>query len=305
MSRTVTTYPITSALKRAEDILGEGSKWNPLSEMQRNFLEIFFTPQVRDEAVRLEEADKLIESVASWDAAEINSFLKTRNFQIALDPFREHEFGAASVLDLLVEWLDEGESFPLPPKDPDMEGERYPGVKMTKSISFSRDVTQKRLGAPILTLHTKTGDRVHLMVPHGNLPEGDFELVQYAMDQSSGARPCTDFENAYFPKVDLDHEADISWLKKLQIEPTALEHEQEISQALQQTKLKMNEKGARVRSAVAIGVMRTTSVGPRPKPPLIINEPFLCWVERPGYSRPIFVGYITEEDWKDPQGLGS
>lgn len=32
-----------------------------------------------------------------------------------------------------------------------------------------------------------------------------------------------------------------------------------------------------------------------------INRPFLLWIERPGYHYPLFVGHITEEQWRDPQ----
>ena len=72
-----------------------------------------------------------------------------------------------------------------------------------------------------------------------------------------------------------------------------------ISQALQQTKFKMNQFGARVKSAVAIAVSRAMSreVG------LDIDQPFYLWIERDGVTVPVMYAYLDQEDWKDPGNL--
>jgi len=74
-----------------------------------------------------------------------------------------------------------------------------------------------------------------------------------------------------------------------------------ITQALQQTKLRMNEEGARAQSAVAIGVLR----GCLPTYDYVIDWPFLFWITRPGISKPLFVAYVTEDDWKNPGDIRS
>lgn len=45
------------------------------------------------------------------------------------------------------------------------------------------------------------------------------------------------------------------------------------------------------------------SMASLPKPDLVIDRPFLCWIERPGIPVPLFLGHITEEDWKSPGSL--
>ncbi|MDO8598851.1 MAG: hypothetical protein Q7S02_01975, partial [bacterium] len=61
--------------------------------------------------------------------------------------------------------------------------------------------------------------------------------------------------------------------------------------------------GARAESAVAIAVTRGGSFE-KPKPDLVIDQPFLCWIRRPGCRLPLFVGYFDTDSWKDPGSLG-
>lgn len=76
----------------------------------------------------------------------------------------------------------------------------------------------------------------------------------------------------------------------------------DIIQAIQQIKIKMNEKGARFQSTTAMGVMLMCAN--IPKPDLIIREPFLVWVTRYDIEKPIMAAFITEENWKNPGNLG-
>ena len=75
----------------------------------------------------------------------------------------------------------------------------------------------------------------------------------------------------------------------------------DIIQAIQQIKIKMNEKGARFQSATAMAV--TLKCVMVPKQDLIIREPFLVWVGRYELEKPIMAAFITEESWKNPGSL--
>ncbi len=46
-------------------------------------------------------------------------------------------------------------------------------------------------------------------------------------------------------------------------------------------------------------------LGRRPKetPDMIIDAPFLVWFMRPLLNKPLFVGYIATEDWKNPGSI--
>lgn len=285
MSTTTVTYPIVAALVKAEDILGLDRLWEGVNSTQQRFLEEFFAA-CRGEIVRIPE----IESIASWNVDEINAFLRERNFTIQLDPFDEQTFGVASVLDLLVEWLQKGDITTVTTDD----GRPFPGVLINKSgVRFFDAHGHPN---PIARLETKSGDEVY-MTMLDQPPEG-FDLVATA-ERLSGARPSYDWGGLVFPMVDLDQKVDISWLLDMRTMGDDFQPAW-ITQALQQTILKMNEVGARAKSAVAIAVTRGMSM---PKPDHIINKPFLVWFERDGLNKPLFVGHITEEDWKNPGSL--
>lgn len=286
MSRTSATYPIVGAIKIAEQILGPDRQWSVLNDQQKKFLADYFSI-CRTEIAKIPE----IESLASKSAEEINAFLCKRGFDIRLDPFDANEFGTASVLNVLVEWLQEGKKTALRAKS----GREFPAVKLASDfLVFSSNVHRH----PVACLATKSStDRVFITV--AEKPLDGFDLPEAAMRISQSLDyPSARYESLTFPMVDLDQKVDISWLKGMATQDAA-GLPWEIAMAFQQTKFKMNEKGARAKSAVAI-MMRTLSIPQR----MVIDEPFLVWIERQGLSRPLFVGYITEDDWKDPGSLG-
>ena len=64
----------------------------------------------------------------------------------------------------------------------------------------------------------------------------------------------------------------------------------------------MNEFGARAESA-AFEVLEGAAGSITVKPPHVIDRPFLIWFERQGLAKPLFVGHITEDDWRNPGTL--
>jgi hypothetical protein len=91
-------HPIISALIAAETELGQNRTWEGRSELQQEFIRLF-------EANRAETSNiPEIENISSRDHKIINEFLRSRGFQIELQPFAPSDFGVASVLKLKLEW---------------------------------------------------------------------------------------------------------------------------------------------------------------------------------------------------------
>ncbi len=287
MSTTNTTYPIVAALVKAEDILGPNRQWQPVNATQSRFLKEFFA------SCRGEVGIPEIESIASWNVEVINRFLSERGFSIQLEALDDDTFGVASVLDLLVEWMVEGIATTVTTSNM----KSYPGVRIdAKGISF---FTVPGHSNPIAQIHTKNGDRVYLTMM-SDQPEG-FDLVARAEELTTGRKACHVYGDLVFPMVDLDQRVNISWLLDMMTTRQNTGQRAWISQALQQTKLKMNQTGAHVKSAVAIAVSLEMFI--QPKPDHVINQPFLVWFERDGLSKPLFVGHITTDNWKNPGDL--
>jgi len=292
MSNTASMYTIASAIVAAETaFLGPNRNWKTSNELQQKFVSTILEV-VRPELFRIPE----IESMAALSEVPINKFLKERGFDIQLDPFPRvsppaRAWGAASVLDVTVQWKIKGTI-----------GEIETANKATYPAAvLGDDATQVfQVGhTPVARLATQSSDIAYMAV-HEN-PVGRFELLAAVEELMRAPRSSARYKGLIFPMVDLDHKVDIGWLKEL--ETTDQEgYLNIIVQALQQTKLKINHIGARIKDAVAIGGVRFAAFEEK-MPPLVIDRPFLFWIERPGLSRPLFASYITQEHWKDPGSL--
>jgi hypothetical protein len=285
MSSSSCPLAIVAALQKFDDLLGPDRKWDGISDGQRAFLETFYLsylPHVK--------GFPEIESIASKSAEAINKFLAERGFSIRLEEFGPDELGTASVLDLLVKWMQTGKLVDISTSDKIV----YPGVHLEHSVDFFISPKHKH---PIAKISSQTQtDHVYMIML--DQPVEGFDLVRLAHGLSTQRLvPTSEYEGLHFPMVDYDQEIDISFLCGLQT------HDQTgqlwfINQALQQNKLRLDEHGARAQSAVALGAMRGVTIK---KSPHIINQPFLVWFMREGIELPLFVGYMTPENWKRPK----
>jgi hypothetical protein len=287
-------YTVASAFAAAEKaFFGKNWRWKPVSDLQRRFVSEILEP-TRSELAYIPE----IESIASSSEAPINEFLRRKGFDIQLDKFPEpsrleRPWGAASVLDVLMKWEMKGVADELETPD----GKTYPAARLSKKAV---DIVCAG-NVDVAILATQSADVAYMAMWDKQVEH--FELLAAVENLSRARKSYAPYEGLIFPMVDLDHEVDIGWLKGLSTTPDEKGYVNIITQALQQTKLKMNHVGARIKDAVTIGGIRFTASLDRPLPPLIINKPFLFWVKRPGLSRPLFAARITEEHWKNPGSL--
>ncbi len=282
-SKTVCSYPIIAALVAAAKELKPGSRWRAGSHQQMQFMAGPFTKGELDV-----ENFPEISTKSSNDAATLNKFLVDNGFSIRLDPFEPDEFGVVSILKLLLEWLEKGRETVIRYQDT-----MYPAAQLTKDcVSF---FSSPNHSFPVVVIKTKTGDEVLLSMADPSYEGSDLDAH---IDRVFGdLKRRHDFAGLIFPMVDLDERVDISWL----IGMSALFGGGivgRITQALQQTKFAMDEKGAKVESAVALGVMRCSLQ--EIVPDHTINQPFFAMVRRQGLQLPIFSGYIAPDCWKKP-----
>lgn len=200
-------------------------------------------------------------------------------------------------MDILLKWAQEGT-----PTTIKYDNQEFPAVSMAKN---GFEVSQSNsYGEPILKLTSKNGDIVYITIAEKSL--GSFELLEFiqALSKVPKNEITQEYTKTTFPMVDLNHKTDISWLLGLGTYKLRNEGFYAITQALQQTKFKMNEKGARAQSAVAIAIEKAC-IEPEPLKILEIDKPFYLWIERPGMNLPIFTAYIDSSDWKNPGMLSN
>lgn len=287
MSKASEIYTIVAALRRAEETMHLRKNWKSGNKTQAHFLEDFLKMCRKDNV-------KEIELEVSDRAEGINEFLQKKGFSIRLQPFPANTLGFASVLDLVVEWLHLGEKVLIDAKN----GGRYDGVRIKKDdVSFYESTVNgyKHIVACIMT---KSGDMVFITLPKEPL-EG-LDLIEIADDifRNMDIFPGR-YDGLRFPMVDLDITNDIGWLKGMST-TNGMDIPAEIIQAVQQIKIKMNEKGARFQSATAMGITLKCVSVPQD---LIIREPFLLWIGRHELEKPLMAAFVTEESWKNPGNL--
>ena len=280
---TIVIYPIVGALRAVEEFV-KTNEWQPISDKQREFLEQFQT-HCRSEIPLIKEID----CIANKDIQVINDWLKQHGFSIELSPMPDSMLATASKLDLEGHWKNLGKKTAVYTEEYD----EYPGVKMSDGrFKFYCLEGEESL---VIELETEKKDLAYMMMAK-EVPDG-FAMIEHVENIMGHMKSCSpEYEGLIFPMIDLDIEGSLEWLINMGIGSMM------IGQALQQTKLKMNEKGFRIKSAAAIQMILKAPLEKK-KEPYIINRPFLFWVKRPDISRPLFVSYLNKEVWKDPDGL--
>lgn len=286
MTTTQVIHPIVAAVAKFDDLLGPLRIWNSTNATQLVFLRDFY-PERGD----LDEIPE-IESIAGREAEPINNWLAARGYSIVLNPFRPTEVGAAAALKLREQWQIAGTKTTLvAPGQPRAE---YPAAHFAEEAV--RHFVVPHHEYPVARLEAQNGDLAYLTMFKDEGPATPFHLINVVMEMRQVLRKTSEYGTLTFPMADLDVTTPLDWLLGM----CTRDYEDAytfISQAKQQSKLKLNHLGALMESAVAIGTMRGVA---REKTPHIINRPFLYWAERPGVRLPVFVAHVTPESWKNP-----
>lgn len=288
-SITLTIPPILGCLKAAELYLSDRKvEWTGASDAQKLFVEMY--------AGRIPEVEKMadvLKSIADSKSSIINSWLKENGFDIRLNDRGSGGFAVASILDVLMEWVDEGKKTDIVVCD-----KTYSGVKLNKGVSALTPHPANH-PHPVARIQTKGGEFVYMTIADGTDLTDVFGIARKIDEVINDAAVDNGYDSVVFPMIDYDQKVDISWIEGLRTgkEPG----DWCVEEAIQQTKFRMNEVGARAQSAVAMG-MRCMSMTAAPKT-IVIDKPFLLWVERKGIRTPLFAGVFAEDSWREPRDI--
>jgi hypothetical protein len=295
---TQVVLPILGCLKAAEEFLadkmGWGERkveWTPQNENQYQFLQRFLASKPV-----VNQLGENLKYMADRDVEVINAWLKANDFDIQLSPESGDSFAVASILDVLVHWLTEGNVTSFSYQD-----KTYPAVSINtdEGANVVKYVNRANHPFPIVKLGTKTGDNVFMSVLDF-MPNSTFAITE-KVDQlrrlisgQSGSR-C---DGVIFPMVDYKQQVDISWLRGLATGSNS--DDWFVGQAIQETQFRMNELGAHAKSAVAMS-FRCMALAPTDW--VHIDKPFILWIERPGVDMALFAGVFAQDVWKKPAKL--
>lgn len=290
MSYTAVILPILSVISIAEkEFLGVGGKWSPCNANQAILLDQYYPKKNQLSLISPNE----MKSIASQDLSVVNRFLKENGFAIQLDERKDADFAVASILKIMLEWKKEAKKCSFT-----RDGKEYTAVSMNEGFRVRSNV----LGVKQVEIEAKNGDIIYMSI--AQQPLQGFELLErlehYLTGNPNNPSRCflstwtEEYDSLIFPVVDIKQEVDIKWLERMSYGRAF------ITQALQETHFKMNDKGATAKSAVAIAGIRCCAPS---KKSYSIDQPFYLWIMRPGMSIPLFAAYIEPSDWKEPADL--
>lgn len=274
-TRTVVYPPVAQCLFELEKNF-KTEAWVPVSDIQKQFIQDIY-PESKELAQKVPMKTKV-----SDKANIINQFLEENGFQIQLNPFQKGEIGVAAIMKVGLEWKRLG-------RETDIE--KYPAVIMDAEYSFAR-WNDLEIFCPA----TKNGDKVYMVMTSKNdIPLSDIDLYLFGVRMIKELEKSSkNYDFAEFPMIKVDQIIKLDWLLNLELHSTDPKFvPQYISQAVQQNKLAIDEKGVKVESAAATGA------GPSCIPSVFtINKPFLLVIAR--NNQPILVGWIEQDSWKNP-----
>lgn len=295
LPRTVAIAPVVYALTRgAQYLKQEVVSFIPTNPIQERFVESYLPEGVSLKEIKKRMAlhkfaDKELQVWVSDTVAQINAQLEKHGYDIRLDELPSPSFYLASVMDIQVSWRKKGFATKL------RSGNYfYPAVSMGAHVMTCEAAGHEH---PVFGVLTTGSDIVYMTKADKEL--SNFALLSRVMQIEEGLRvKDTGYDELIFPMVELNEKNDISWLISL-----GFDRKREILQAKQQNKFAMNEKGARAQSAAAISVAKALSAQISQPKIYLMDEPFFCWISRPGVPYPIFAGYLNQEVWRRPASV--
>lgn len=274
LSHTVALFPILQALRElnasgvADSFIGKTFEHNELLSLLPSVNGIRPFPEA------------LLKTFIAKDIERINTFLKSRGFDIQLSP--PLDLGVVVIMDLLGTWIHPGTEVTITHNN-----ESYPAVKIENSTVY-----ETAEDGPVIRIATKEGFVVHIQ-PNAK-ERSSIDLFEYIMKVHSSETTDEESCTITLPLVLMDEQPDVSWVAGIQTvgsEPLV------ITQVLQQNKLAITTGGIRAQSAVAMALRKGISMDKR----IVVDQPFNLWITHKDQLLPLFCAHCAPDTWKNPE----
>lgn len=262
-------------------------EWRPVNDDQAEFLVWYAANRWQ-----LEQLTGLT-AKASKDFRALNELLTEHGFKPQFDESMDG-VGVVSILDMLVEWLVDCKTTTIMRYDSEGRQQAHPAFQVPADGTMIYDAEE--YDHPLVHLRTKSGHGLWLMeMPE---PKDDFDLVERARQMLTARteRSTRWTAGVTVPMLEIQLEPDLDWLLGMR----AVHDGWFIAQAAQEFKLRANEKGARVKVATSLTMVRGMSYEPQP---LVFRKPFIGCFTQPGHGDlPLAVFWADYDSWRGPEG---
>lgn len=308
MSICTSAYSILKALEMARYLGQVQGPWQPsgANQLQQVFLNQIY-PVAVEQAVKYTPD---IEATATQSPQQLAQWFAQRGFNIQLN-WSPPNFGTGAILNVLAEYETPGTARKMVAKN----GQTYDSVFMpTGRVNLLAPPQRYQNNPESVVVVTRTknpGDHLWIM-KSSDRPANTLDLIVRGAEILSGSHPMatavmapSPVASAEWPMVDLNQDDNIKWMQG--IHGTGMQNRQPVpiilAEAVQKNVLKMNEAGARVKSATAMSFLCGAAAKPQQTTHIKIDEPFYFMLVRRNMSLPYFCAYVDYADWKKPQDL--
>jgi len=234
----------------------------------------------------------------SFDAEKLNKMLKEANFSGSIEELGINKMGFVSILDKTTRWLEVADKCKIQTK----VGEK-PGFRLrSKEVGiYEVDGYKKSI---LVRPYSKTENNIWFFL-HDDPNIKGVEMSKLAFDVMNKEHWVhSKYEGAKVPKIDFEVKPNIKWLTELMFHPDTQNINDAffLNEAKQIFKLRMDEKGARVKVVTFGSGIIGSAIRVR-KEILIIDRPFYgWWTQNYLEELPMAPFYADYYCWKEPAG---
>jgi hypothetical protein len=267
-------------------------QWVPVSDPTKGRQQQLFLEWCHQHRSRVDALDDL-QTAVSTSSHVLNSFLVKSGFEPAFREITQGGVGVVAILDMLVRWAVEASITTITRYEytPNYREFHHRAFEIPKDGAQFFSVPDQR--RPLVRLATREGGAVWLMM--ADRPVDGLDLAKTATFAMATRKPADDtwWSAVQVPTLEIDTKVQLDWILGLSADSHI------IDQAFQLLKLRMNEKGARVKVATGFA---TTRGGSRTPMPLEYDRPFIGWFTQDGSTLPIAAFYADYDSWTEPGG---
>jgi hypothetical protein len=286
-SRTLALDPVTmaKALTRLAGEIDNGSTWETMSDhVQERFLTWYHQHKAEVEGL------KNLKTEVGRDAAPLNKFLVDNGFEPMFREIAHGGYGAAAILDMLVEWRTKASPSRFFTHENDEE-QVHEAFEMPSDGVEIFDVPGQR--DKLVKIDTKDDSAVWIMM--ADQPEHGLDLLDLAMKTMASKKPRSyNSASVIVPMVDIATEVPLDWMLGVNCGSHYIE------QAFQQFRVRMNEQGARAKVATGFATRECMIVA---EEPITFDRPFAGWFTQEHSELPMALFYAAQDSWKSAGSL--
>lgn len=278
MFYTSSWWVLIQALYQTSLFLGLNN-WIPNTPAQYTFLTHFYAPLVKQ--IACFNPGELT-AWAHQNSSELNAIVGSQGFSLQFAPTAyAYSINIASFLNIKEQSICKGTKTAI---EHEITHQKYAAIKLTRDFEVYATALHSH---PLACIHMRNGDSVWITPSNNYCAEPDFEYIR--MLRSENKILDYSYTDIIFPDFIFSKEMSVESLQGLQL------GQWRINQTLVKVLCLLDCQQSIPTNKIA----SYNTIDYQAHKTMLINQPFLLWIERPALHEPLFAACISEQYWKN------